>query len=64
MENNGQTQQSDLQEVIDKEVLRNGGEWSLDPNCEGAQGTTMFDLPNSEDNLISVLISKDNIKSI
>ncbi|MES1224406.1 MAG: helicase HerA-like domain-containing protein, partial [Bacteroidota bacterium] len=64
MENNGQKQQSDLEEVIDNEVLRNGGEWALDPNCEGAHGTTMFDLPNSEDNLLSVLISKDNIKSI
>lgn len=64
MENNGQTQQPDLREVIDEEILRNGGEWSLDPNCEGAHGTTMFDLPNSEDNLLSVLISKDNIKSI
>ncbi len=64
MDNNGQTPQSSLQEVIDNEIHRNGGEWSLDPNCEGAHGTTMFDLPNSEDNLISILISNGNIKSI
>ncbi len=64
MENNGQAQNSDLQEVIDDEILLNGGEWSLDPNCEGAHGTTMFDLPNSQDNLISILISLGNIKSI
>ena len=64
MENNGQAQKSDLQEVIESEILRNGEEWSMDSNCEGAHGTTMFDLPNSQDNLISVLISLGNIKNI
>ncbi len=64
MQNTSQPQTSDLNEVIDKEIVLNGGEWSLDPTCEGADGTTMFDLPNSQDNLISVLISRDNIKGV
>lgn len=64
MESNGQRQQSDLHEIIDKEILNNGGEWASDPNCEGATGMTMFDLPNSQDNLISVLLPMNNIKNI
>jgi hypothetical protein len=64
MENNGQNQKSDLHEIIDKEIFNNGGEWTSDPNCEGATGMTMFDMPNSEDNLISVLLPMNNIKNI
>lgn len=64
MENNGQTQKSDLHEIIEKEILNNGGEWASDPNCDGATGMTMFDMPNSQDNLISVLLPMNNIKNI
>ncbi|MCB0489879.1 MAG: ATP-binding protein [Cyclobacteriaceae bacterium] len=64
MENNGQPRQSELHEIIDKEILNNGGEWASDPNCEGATGMTMFDLPNSQDNLISVLLPMNKIKDI
>ena len=64
MENNGQTQKSDLHDIIDKEILNNGGEWASDPNCEGATGMTMFDMPNSQDNLISVLLPMNNIQNI
>lgn len=64
MDNNGATQKSDLHEIIDKEILNNGGEWASDPNCEGATGMTMFDMPNSQDNLISVLLPMNNIKNI
>src|SRR5260221_4742551 len=64
MENNGQSEKSDLHDIIDKEILNNGGEWTNDPNCEGADGMTMFDLPNSQDNLISVLLPVNKIKSI
>src|SRR5260221_6720948 len=64
MENNGQSEKSDLHDIIDKEILNNGGEWTNDPNCEGADGMTMFDLPNSQDNLISALLPMNRIKSI
>jgi uncharacterized protein len=60
MENNGQT----LREIIDDEVEKNGGEGNPDPNIEGADGVTMFDMPNSEDNLITVLLPLKNIKKI
>lgn len=61
MDNNGK---SDLHDIIDKEILNNGGEWANDPNCEGSDGMTMFDLPNSQDNLISVLLPMNNIRNI
>lgn len=61
MDNNGK---SDLHDIIDKEILNNGGEWANDPNCEGSDGMTMFDLPNSQDNLISVLLPMSNIRNI
>jgi hypothetical protein len=64
MENSKQAQNSDLHEIIEKEILSNGGEWTSDPHCEGATGMTMFDLPNSQDNLISVLLPMNNIKNI
>ena len=49
---------------LDKEILLAGGERSEDPNCKGADGMTMFDMPNSEDNLITVLLPKKNIRNI
>ena len=64
MDTNRQTQKTALHEIIDKEILNNGGEWSTDTNCEGADGMTMFDLPNSQDNLISVLLPMNNIRNI
>jgi len=56
--------QTDLFSMLDKEIERNGGEWSQDPDCIGADGMTMFDMPNSEDNLITVLLPKKNIRNI
>ncbi|MBS1543476.1 MAG: ATP-binding protein [Bacteroidetes bacterium] len=59
-----QTNNSNLNDIINSEILNNGGEWTNDPNCEGADGMTMFDSPNSQDNLISVLLPMNNIKNI
>jgi DNA helicase HerA-like ATPase len=55
---------SDLFTAITDEIISNGGEWEDDANCVGAIGMTMFDLPNSEDNLITVLIPKNHIRDI
>jgi uncharacterized protein len=51
-------------EGLDKEILLAGGEKPEDPNCKNADGMTMFDMPNSEDNLITVLLPKKNIRNI
>lgn len=59
--NNGQ---SDLFDTLEKEIAKNGGEWTEDENCKGADGMTMFDMPNSEDNLLTVLLPKKNIRNI
>lgn len=63
METNN-NQQNDLFSIITNEIISNGGEWEDDKNCIGATGMTMFDLPNSEDNLITVLIPKKHIREI
>src|SRR5436189_5973496 len=64
MKKDEQAQKETLHDVIDSEILNNGGEWTNDPNCVGADGMTMFDLPNSQDNLISVLLPTNNIKNV
>jgi DNA helicase HerA-like ATPase len=63
METNN-NKQSDLFSLLTDEILFNGGEWEDDANCIGAIGMTMFDLPNSEDNLITVLIPKNHVREI
>lgn len=64
MDTNVQTQKNDLHEIIEKEIFNNGGEGAADPNLEGAAGVTMFDMPNSEDNLVTVLLPLKNIRNI
>jgi DNA helicase HerA-like ATPase len=48
-------------EQIDQEITRAGGEWSEPPEYADAMGRTMFDLPTSEDNTVTVLLPKDEI---
>lgn len=66
MENNDQPkeEQLSLNEILEKEISNNGGEWEDDENSIGRDGTTMFDLPNSEDNLVTVLMPKEKIRNI
>src|SRR5882672_720850 len=49
---------------LENEISLNGGERPEDPNCKDADGMTMFDMPNSEDNLITALLPKKNIRNI
>jgi uncharacterized protein len=56
--------QEDILSVLEKEISNNGGEWAEDANCKGADGMTMFDMPASQDNLITVLLPKKNIRNI
>lgn len=48
-------------EQIDQEITQVGGEWSEPPEYADAVGRTMFDLPNSEDNTVTVLLPRDEI---
>lgn len=56
--------QDDFAEILDQEIASNGGEAVIDTNCIDCTGMTMFDVPGSEDNLITVLLPKDKIRSI
>lgn len=56
--------QKDLFETLAKEIEKNGGEWTEDANCKGADGMTMFDMPNSEDDLLTVLLPKKKIRNV
>lgn len=57
-------EQNLISSILDEEIKNNGGEWYADVNCKDAEGMTMFDLPGSEDNLITVLLPKKNIRKI
>jgi uncharacterized protein len=48
-------------EQIDQEITQAGGEWSEPPEYADAVGRAMFDLPNSEDNTVTVLLPRDEI---
>src|SRR6266513_1529574 len=48
-------------EQIEQESIQAGGEWSEPPEYKDAVGRTMFDIPTSEDNTVTVLLSKDDI---
>lgn len=55
---------NDFDAMLDQEIKNNGGEIAIDTNCIDCTGMTMFDAPGSEDNLITVLLPKDKIRSI
>ncbi|WDO13954.1 ATP-binding protein [Flavobacterium sp. WW92] len=57
-------EQTELFQNIENEIALNGGESKGDVNSENADGMTMFDLPGSQDNLITVLLPKSNIRNI
>src|SRR2546421_3271025 len=51
----------DVMEQLVKDSAVAGGEWSEQPEYIGAIGRTMFDLPNSEDNTVTVLLPNDAV---
>ncbi len=51
----------DVMEQLAKDTAEAGGGWSEPPEYAGAIGRTMFDLPTSEDNTVTVLLPKDDI---
>ena len=48
-------------EQLDQDIQQAGGEWSEPPEYTNAVGRTMFDLPTSEDNTVTVLLPKDQV---
>src|SRR5713101_1534819 len=51
----------DVMEQLARDTVEAGGAWSEPPEYNGAIGRTMFDLPTSEDNTVTVLLSKEDI---
>lgn len=49
---------------LTEEIESYGGEWKENPLYIGSVGRTMFDMPNSKDNLVSVLLSKEEAQKI
>jgi len=62
--NNGQAQdnRADLLQRLDADIARSGGELQPDPLMAGSIGATMFDLPNSEDGTLTVLLPKEHLQ--
>ena len=52
----------DFLQRLDADIESSGGELVPDADREGAIGATMFDLPNSEDGTLTVLLSKENLQ--
>ncbi len=48
-------------EQLDHDIHKAGGEWSEPPEYIGAVGRTMFDVPTSEDNTVTVLLPKEEL---
>jgi DNA helicase HerA-like ATPase len=53
---------TDLLTQVQADVARAGGELPPDPDRMGAIGATMFDLPGSTDNTVTVLLPQDQIR--
>jgi DNA helicase HerA-like ATPase len=51
----------DVMEQLAKDTAEAGGEWSVPVEYLDAIGRTMFDLPNSEDNTVTVLLPNDAV---
>lgn len=54
----------DVFEQLDRDIGDAGGEWSEGSEYIGSIGRSMFDLPSSEDNTVTVLLPKDTIAKV
>ncbi|MDQ5823854.1 MAG: ATP-binding protein [Chloroflexota bacterium] len=52
---------ADILEQLDQDIAASGGEWQEPVEYLGAVGRTMFDLPTSEDNTVTVLLPREEI---
>jgi DNA helicase HerA-like ATPase len=56
------TPPKDLLERLDADIRSSGGELADDPEMAGTLGATMFDLPGSEDNSVTVLLPREHVQ--
>ena len=54
--------EASIQDRLAAEIKAAGGEIPPDPELAGSIGTTMFDLPGSQDNTITVVLSQQNVQ--
>jgi len=59
----GSTAALDIAARLDEDIRQVSAESDADPNRIGSIGATMFDLPSSEDNTITVLLSREHAQS-
>jgi hypothetical protein len=52
---------TDFLQRLDADIEASGGELQLGADRAGSIGATMFDLPNSEDDTLTVLLPRENI---
>src|SRR4051812_26076837 len=52
-----------LAERLDDDIASIGGPIVPDPELQGAIGTTMFDVPGSEDNTVTVLLPRQSTQT-
>lgn len=55
---------TDILEQLDQDITASGGEWQEPEEYIGAVGRTMFDLPTSEDNTVTVLLPREEIGKV
>lgn len=56
--------EDDLMARIEREIEQNGGEFEEPEAFKGSVGRTTFDLPNSKDNLLSVLVRPEDLEKL
>ena len=49
-------------DAIEEDSIAAGGEWQVPEEFAGSVGTTMFDMPNSKDGTVTVLLPQSNIE--
>jgi DNA helicase HerA-like ATPase len=59
MADNAAPESPTIQQRLAAEIVAAGGEIQPDPELAGAIGTTMFDLPGSEDNTVTVVLPEE-----
>lgn len=51
-------------ERLEEQIAAGGGEWQEPPEYAGSIGRTMYDLPNSEDNAVVVLLPREHLHEL
>lgn len=63
-DDNASGEKQNLMMDLEHDIKMAGGEFSPPPAFNGSVGVTMFDLSNSKDNLVTVVVPKDQLASL